>query len=242
MGNNYESIDINTLKFLYERYKDFTIPFFIILASFLLFGRVVLPSFFDLLDAKEKQKIELQTLSNIENKLSLLKSIDESTLDSQLRIVSKALPIDKDFFGILNAISGASGRSGVSIAGFRFSVGSLSEAKEEIDFPTLKVDITLNGSAYAVNDFIGRLNKTLPLSEVDRISTQENLSSIIINFYYKPLLRLKDDDTFPLPPVSAKGLALMNEISNNFSIPQFSVFDLTPSATPSTAINLNPFE
>lgn len=237
----YESIDINTLKFLYERYKDFIIPFLIVLASFLLFARVVLPSVFDLLDAYEEQKTALQALSNMEKKLSLLKSIDNSTLDSQLAIASKTLPIDKDFAGILNAISDASGKTGVSIGGFKFSVGSLSETKES-ETSTLNMEIVFNASAYKVADFIDRLQRTLPISEVNKISAQENLSNIKISFYYKPLARLKPDDSLPLLPVSAKGLALINEISSNFSIPQSSIFDLTPSSTLSSLPNPNPFE
>lgn len=240
-NKTYESIDINTLKFLYERYKDFTIPFIIVLASILLFAKIVLPSLFDFFDAQEKQKVELKTLTNMENKLSLLKSVDDQLLDSQLAIVSKALPIDKDFASILNAISDVSNKSNVSIESFKFSVGDLSEEEGKGEFTTLGLDLTLNGSTYDTNDFIGRLNSTLPLSEINNISATENLSDIEINFYYKQLSRSKPDDSLLLVPVSAKGLALINEISSNFSVPQSSIFDLTVLATP-TAINPNPFE
>lgn len=237
-----ESIDINTLKFLYVHYKDFVIPFFIILVSIVLLGRVVAPSLFDLFDAQEKQKTELQNLSSMKNNLSLLKSIDEATLDSQLRIVSKALPIDKDFEGVLNAISDASDKSGVTIGGFKFLVGNLSEIEEETDLPTLEVDLTVNGSVYDANDFIGRLNKTLPISEISNISGLGDIYSIKINFYYKRLAHSEPNDSIPLSPVSPKGLSLINEISSNFSIPQSSMFDLPSQATRSADINPNPFE
>lgn len=247
MQNFDENIDINTLKFLYERYKDFILPFFIILASFLIFARVVLPSIFDFLDAREKQKTELETLSNMENKIILLKDLDEAGLDSQLRIVSKALPIGKDFEAVLNAISNASDKSSVSIARFKFSVGSLSEEEEGVrevgQFPiyNLEMDLTVNGSSVAMNDFIGRLNKTLPISEISEISAGKDTSDIKISFYYKPLVRSKPDDIRPLPPVSDKGLSLISEMSNNFSIPSSSIFD-SSLATSSAGVNPNPFE
>lgn len=244
MQNINQNIDLNTLKFLYERFRDFLLPFIIILVSIFLFLKVVLPSFFDLLEASEKQKAELLTLRNLENKLSLLEATDPSTIDSQLKIASGALPIDKDFEGFLNAISDASGKSGVSIASFKFTVGNLSAGVEqtvgESQFPAIDIELAINGSSYDVNSFIERLNKILPISEVKEITSGEELSDIKISFYYKILTRSTPDDTLPLSPVSENGLELINELASNFSIPQSSIFD--PASTLSAAINPNPFE
>jgi len=242
MHNVNQNIDLNTLRFLFERYKDYLFPFVVILASIFLFIRVVLPSFFGMFEALEKQQTELLTLSNMENKLSLLKGIDESTLDSHLKVVSKALPIDKDFEGLLNAISDASGKSVVSIAGFKFTVGKLSGEDEQVGvenpFPTLDIELNINGTPAEANDFIGKLNKTLPLSQINVISINEELSNIKINFYYKRLTRSSPDDSLPLSAVSDSGLSLINKLSSSFSIPA----SLELTSTLSAVINPNPFE
>lgn len=246
MQDTSGGINTYTLKFLYERYKDFVIPFVMVIVSILLFSRIVLPSVFDLLDTREKQKTVAQALTNIENKLGILRGIDESELDSRLRIVAKTLPIDKDFEGILYAISDAAGRSGISIENFKFAVGDLSEEEGETregrEFPSLEVELKLKGSAYEVNNFIERLQRTAPISEVNKISAQETSSAVKVDFYYKRLTRTKLDDSIPLPPSSDKESQLINELSSAFYFPPLSIFELDPTATTSSVVNPNPFQ
>jgi len=234
----YENIDLSTLKFLYVWYKDFIIPVFIIFVSLLLFVKIIIPQLWDLLKVYEEQKAAIQTLSIMQNKLNFLKSISDSTLDSQLTIVSRALPTDKDFAGVLYALSDASSKAGVSLADFKFTVGSLSQIENEGKLLTFDLDITLTGNPKVVTDFISRLRKTLPLSEVTKISIQENLSTLAVHFYYEPLTNLKYNDSVPIRPVSAIGLSLIKELSS-FSIPQASIIPETPSiliATPTPAL------
>lgn len=213
-----ENIDVNTLRFLYDRYKGFIIPFFAIVISFLLFGRVIVPQIQDLLAAQEEQKLARESLTVIQDKLNLLKSISDSTLDSQLAILSSALPIDKDFFGVLHAISDASSKVGVTVGDFTFRVGSLSTIEDESEFLTFDLDLTINGGAYVVDDFIDKLKASLPLSEITQVLISKDSSSVKIHFYYKPLVALKPNDNLRLIPVSQEGLSLINELST-FSIP-----------------------
>lgn len=245
-NRTYENIDLNTLKFLYVWYKDFIIPIFIISVSFLLFVKLIIPQFWDLLKVYEEEKAAVQTLSIMQNKLNFLKSISDSTLDSQLAIVSRALPTDKDFAAVLYAISDASSKAGVTLGDFKFEVGSLSQVDDEGKLLTFDLDLTLAGNPKAATDFISRLKKTLPLSEVIKISVGENLSSLEIHFYYEPLTQLKYNDSLPIRPVSATALSLIRELSS-FSIPQASIIPETPSIptegpSPSTSsLRTNPF-
>lgn len=231
-----ENISANTLRFLYSRYKDFIVPFFVIAAVFMLFVKVVVPQIQDLFNQYKEQEETKQTLSNMQNNLNLLRSINDSTQDLQLAIVSSALPIDKDFSSVLYAISSASSLAGVSLGNFSFSVGSLSKIEDNSKFPSFSLNLTLNGSVYKVNNFIGEIKRTLPLSEVTGVFVAENSSTIEIDFYYKPLKRLKYDDSLPISIVSAEGLSLINELST-FNIPEGSSSDLAPSSIPSS----NPF-
>ena len=233
-----ENIDINTLRFLYSRYKDFIVPFLVIAVVIGLFVRITVPAVQDLFKGYEEQKTAMLMLGNMRNKLNFLKGIDGSSLDTQLRVVSAALPIDKDFFGILNAISEVSNKSGVGLEEFGFKVGSLSKVEEASEYPSLNLSLTLNGNVEAVDNFIRRLVKTLPLSEIVKVSVQEDHSTIAIDFYYKPIKPSKYDDSLPIGHVSAKGLSLIDEISS-FSIPEGSSSDLTP--VPISTPSSNPF-
>lgn len=240
-SKTHENIELNALKLLYNHYKEFIIPFFVILASILLFGRITLPAFIDLFDVIEEQKLATQRLDNVRNKISLLKSIDDSTLDLQLAIVARALPIEKDFSGVLYAISDASSKAGISVGDFKLEVGSLSKLEDTGKFLTYDLNLTLNGDIGARNDFIDRIRRALPLSEVTNISIRQDASTVRIHFYYKPVSvsQLTRDDTLPLSIVSAKGLSLIKQLST-FSIPQTPGPSL-PLPTSTSSADANPF-
>lgn len=232
-----EHIDINTLRVLYSRYKAFTVPFLAIVVVIGLFVRITIPATQDLLKGYEEQKVTIQTLENLRRKLNFVKSLDNSSLTSQFNVVNKALPIVKDFDGILNAISDSSNKSGVELGGFKFTVGSLSEEEAVSEILSLNLGLTLIGDVEAVDNFIGQLVKTLPLSEITKISAEKDSSVVAIDFYYKPLKLSKINDSLPISPVSGKGQSLIDDLSA-FSIPQTSSFDLT--SQPSTP-SANPF-
>lgn len=240
-----EHIDINTLRVLYSRYKDFIVPFLVIAAAIGLFVKITIPTIADLLKGYEEQKVAVQTLENLRGKLNFVKTLDASSLTSQFSLVAKALPIVKDFDGILNVISDSSNKSGVAIGGFKFLVGSLSKEEDGNEYPTLDVDLSLIGDVGAVDKFIGSLTKALPLSEITKVSAQKDTSIVTIDFYYKPIKVSKYDDSLPLSIVSAKGLSLIDELSA-FSIPQSTIPKSPISDSVSTpdsvsAFSANPF-
>lgn len=233
-----EHIDINTLRLLYIRYKVFIVPFLVIVVVIGVFIKVNVPAIEDLLKGYEERKSEKLTLEVMRNNLLFLKSINSSSLDSQFRIVSKALPLDKDFYSILNAISDTSNISGIELGGFKFTVGNLSEDIAESEYQSLGLILTLNGNVDAASKFIGSLVKTFPLSEITKISAEKDSSVIAIDFYYKMVKALKSNDSLPITLVSGKGQKLIDELSI-FRIPQTESFDSSsiPVSTPSA----NPF-
>lgn len=232
-----EHIDLNTLRFLYNRYKAFIVPFLVIVFVAGIFIKFTVPSIVDLFKGYEQQRSRKLSLEVMRNNLNFLKSIDVSILNSQFKIATKALPVDKDFDSVLNAISDASNKSGVVLGGFKFLVGSLS--KDEVlqsEFPTLSLSVTVKGEVDAVENYLDRLSKALPLSEIAKIASQTDASIITINFYYKPLKVSEANDSLPLGQISDKGLSLINELSS--FIPETPDFESseslvsTPSANP----------
>ena len=232
-----EHIYINTLRLLYIHYKAFSVPFFVIIIVVGVFIKVSMPAIGDLLKGYEEQKSAKLALENMRNNLKFIKGIDSSNLDSQFRIVSKALPINKEFDGVLYAISDASNKSGVPIGKFKFIIGSLS--KEEVgagEYPVLSISVGLIGNAGMVDKFMKSLVKILPLSDIVKITAQKDTSTVAINFYYKPVKRSKTNDNLSISQISNKGQALINGMSS-FSIPQTPNFDSMLNSTPSA----NPF-
>lgn len=232
-----DHIDINTLRLLYGHYKSFVVPFLVIVLVIGVFIKVNVPAIYDLLKGYEDQKSARIALEDMRSNLNLLKRIDGSNLDSQFKIASKALPVNKDFDGVLNAISDASNTSRVALGGFKFMVGSLSKDEGGKELPTLNLSVNLVGNVEDVDKFMDRLGKTLPLSEIVKISAKKDASILTIDFYYKPLKPSKPGESLHIGQISNKGLSLIGELSS-FSIPQTPGFDSgelpisTPSANP----------
>lgn len=229
-----EHIDIYTIRFLYSRYKGYIIPFFVIIVAILLFIKITIPSITDLLIGYEEQEKAELAIDIIRKNIDFLKNIDNSSLESQFRIVTKTLPMSKDFDSILNAVSDSSNKSGVVLSGFNFTIGDLKKDEAINEYPSLKLEVDLDGNAEAVNNFIGSLAKTLPLSEITKVSAEIDSSVVTIEFYYEIVVASIKSDNLPIIPISGDGLSLIEEMST-LSIPQSPSFDSlvsTPSANP----------
>lgn len=230
-------VDIITLSLLFNRYKDFIAPLLVIFVVIGVFIKINVPAIEELLKGYEEQKSIKLTLEVMQNNLNFLKGIDVSSLESQFRVATKALPIDKDFESIMIAISDASNKSGVALGGFKFMVGNLSKEEGETENPTLNLSVNLLGKVDAVDKFIGILTKTLPLSEIVKISAVTDTGAVTVNFYYKPINTTIANNNLPISQISDKGLSLINDLS--LLISQTPSFDLTQ--LPTSTASANPF-
>lgn len=215
MDKNKISVDSIAFKFLYRRYKEFGVPFVVILVCTVLLIAVLVPQFQNLLDLSRKAKESEKNLEVLEKNLNLLSSLNENQLDSQMKTVTLALPANKDFIGIINAINYASSVSGVGISDFELSVGEL--AKDDLspsDSSATSVTLAVNTDTEGVNRFINTLTNTLPLSEVTSVSTGDFSSSLTVNFHHKPFPVSKSQGISPVASLSNDELTFINKLAN----------------------------
>jgi len=230
------TIDINTLKFLYERQKAFIIPVIVIVVCFILLLKFIMPQFQALFTLGREAKKDSSRINVLKNNLNLLSNLSDSTLDSQVQILTVALPTNKDFIGIIDAISYASSVAGVNVAEFQLQIGDLSQAPTDTSaFSSISLNLSVNGSVDDINKFIKALYTTLPLSEVTSIGVGNTSSTVAINFSYKPLPPVTYNDATPIHPIPNSGLTLINKLSN-FNYKFSSSFEPINSS-PSSVIN-----
>lgn len=210
--NGKVNADIKSIKFIYERNKLFILPVAIMLICIFLLFQFVIPQFKSYLAVQEETKEALLKLDILEKNLNILANTNEEILDSQLKILSLALPLGKDFSGILNSIYYSSQASGVDLGSFSLQIGNLSSSESTGKFPTISVSIPVNGNVKAVNSFVETISNSVPLSEVSFIKVGDTLSTISLSFYYKPLGSSSAEDV-PLNPLSQKGLELIDKLS-----------------------------
>ncbi len=214
--NKKVNIDSAMMKFLYVKYKQYLLPAGVIAVCAFLFIFVIIPQFQNLLSAQQQAKVEANKLAILRNNLNLLSNLDETQLNTQLQIVSTALPPGKDFAGILTAVSIAANRSGVSLGDYQFQVGDITKPQEPgaVSFPYLKLVLTINGGINGVTGFITELYKTAPLSEVTSVRVSSATSEVTAYFYFRPFPPLGFNDNVPVTIVSPQGLATITNLSS----------------------------
>ena len=237
------NLNLNTFNTPFKSYKDNILPLAVILICIVVLFFVVVPQFQQYLKSNEEFKKETQKLEIYKNNYNFLSNLDDQKSDKDLDTLSQVLPSNKDFVGIMNAISAAASKTGVSIGDFDFSLGDLNKATVVTSsYPSIKININLGANALSISRFIKELYKTAPLSEVVSIKTTNNASELEILFYYKPFPPQNISNQTPIVPLSNKSISLIKEVYswNNSGINAFLPF--IPTASPSsTGSNPSPF-
>jgi len=223
--------DLKSLKFIFNKNKSYIVPIVIILVSIMLFLQFVIPQFGALLTARREAKDVSTKLETLKANLDILTNINEETLDSQLKILNLALPLDKDFIGMLNSIYLTSQKTGVSLGSFSFKIGDLAQSENGDSFPVVKLSVPINSGVTAINSFVETISKTVPLSEIYLIKVGNISSAVSLSFYYKPLNISSYSQDVPISSISQKGLRLISQLGEFKNTSSFS--NPSPVATSS---------
>ena len=212
----------NLLAFFYIKYKAFVLPSSIILACICAFLFGIIPQLQIYFSNQDTVKSDQETISVIQENINTLALLKEADVNENLALTSTALPIEKDFTGILNAISSAASIANVGLGDYTFEVGDILGKNSAIQNGQLTIQITLSiiGDLASVQRFIDTLDKEFPLSEVTSIhnhgSTGADITAI---FFYKPLSNVNPIATAPLPKLSIPQQKLLTGLKNNFDRP-----------------------
>lgn len=214
--NQKITFEQGTYKILFYRFKALIIPLTTIVVCFFIFLNVIIPQLQDFFLLKEEEQQMHKKISILKDNLNFLSTMDESALDSKLKVINAALPLEKDYLGILNAIVKASNNAGVYVDDYSFQVGELStkSAQTTVDNPSINLLLTVNGSIEKNKRFLNELNKSLPLSEVTSVQMNRNSTTIRLVFYYKFFSSLKFDSYSTLRYLNKKELSLIEKLSS----------------------------
>ncbi len=210
---NKLSLDKETLILLYRKHKDYIVSVAIIIVCFILLIQVTIPQIADLSVRQQEVKTEKDKLNSLSNNLSILSSITQDSLDQELSLTTSALPIEKNFTGILNSVTIGANKSGVFLGDYEFQVGDLSKTTViGKSLPSLQLSLSVNGGVNGAIKFIAELYKSLPLAEISNVEINNSRSVISVVFYYKsyngganvssPLAQISKNDSATLSQIS----------------------------------------
>lgn len=210
--NEKINADLKSLKFILNKNKPYTLPVVVMLVSIMLFFQFVIPQFGLLLSAREEAiKTSLKT-ETLKANLDVLTNINEETLDLQLKTLSLALPLSKDFFSMLNSVYFTAQKTGVDLGSFSFKIGDITKAESGENFPVIKLSVPINSGVTAINSFVETITRTTPLAEVYSVKVGNISSTVSLSFYYRPLSVSNYSQDVRISPVSQKGIALVSQL------------------------------
>lgn len=211
--------DIKFFKFIFDKNKSYIFPIVIMLVSIMLFFQFVIPQVSLLLKTRKEAKESSLRLETLKENLDVLINVNEETLDSQLKILNLALPLNKDFIGILNSVYLTAQKAGVNPGSFSLKIGDISKSENGDNFPVIKLSVPINAGVTEINNFVTAISKTVPLAEAYLVKAGNISSMVSLSFYYKPLGASNYSWDAHISPISQKGLTLVNQLSGFESAP-----------------------
>lgn len=231
--NPKTNIDVELFKLLYEKYKEYILPIAIIFASILLIVNVTIPQINELFGLAQQRKAENEKLSTLNNNLKIFTELNDGILDSQLTIATDALPANKDFASILNAVSISADKAGVFLGDYEFEVGDLSSGLATANFPSLELTLIVSGESRSILRFVDELYRSNPVSEVINLEMNNNRATVTTIFYYKPFSEKTLNYNLPIQSISQKNLETIDTISS-WNNPK-NLIELPENASPSAS-------
>jgi len=213
----------NNLRLLYYRYKGTTyfslaIIAVVFSACILLFFKVIVPQLQNWFSISQEAARTRERIVNIEKNISFMNTLDKRVLNDQLEVATSAIPLEKNFGPIINALSDAAISSGVALDDFSFQVGDVSSTSGKLNLygqkglSALTVNVGVTGTATQIHAFLKETQEKLPISEATVVDGDEFSTNITLQFYQKqfPRIVFKDDEL--IVPLSAKNITLLDEL------------------------------
>lgn len=253
--NTKVSMDQFVLQSLYFQYKDFITPVGVIFVCLLTCWIVILPQIQNWFTMQDQIVTDTQQLSILKQNLNAVTLMNDGNLDMMLQTASSALPTDKDFAAIVNALSTSALQAGTQLGDYNFQIGDLTDvntgdSSAPVQLPRLQLVIILPGNLSTTKAFVANLKNQLPLSDVTSISQNaDSTVTVTVIFYYAPLPKISFNDSVPLQVVSGKDEAFLKSLSSNSNLQQSLSVIPTPSIsqalvtgvpTPSVTISPTP--
>lgn len=198
---------LNDLRLFYFKYKDS--PQFVLLLVaiiglilFAILGKYVLPQLENWASLQTQVNAARDDVKTLQTNQQIVDSIDQQLLTKQFDVVSKALPYEKDYSGIISAIDLATLESGVIRDDYSFSVGNLSTQSAKLsNSQSISFQLSIGGELSQVKNFLTIIKERLPLSEIVSFNYQRESADLNILFFYRSLP--KDLKIVYLSPITA---------------------------------------
>jgi hypothetical protein len=208
-------LDIGSLLIIFNKNKSYIFAIIGILISLFLFYQLVIPQFSVLSQAQEETRQLSLEIDELKKDIKTLSDIDEARLESQLNTLKIALPVKKDYIGMLNTIYSIAKKTGINVGNFSIAIGDVNNPDKSAPgvFPMVKVSVPIDANIEEAYEFVDSIGKTAtPLSDVFAVNVADRASIIGLAFYYMPSSVSSPGQDEQIVPISKSGLDLIDKL------------------------------
>lgn len=188
-------LTLSYYSFRYSERYHVVMPLIFILLGVIILTLIIFPQINSWFSIQSEVEATQKKINTMRQNINVLENSNKFNIDKDFTLATTALPSEKSFAGILNAIGQAAVISQVNLQDYEFSLGNmngqtnqLEETANEIDM--VQVMLSIDGTVNDVNQFIAEIEKKLPLSQVHSINYSEINAQITLYFFVKPLPEL----------------------------------------------------
>ncbi len=214
----------NSARYMYFRYKDS--PYFswlilsisLFVCSLLIF-QIIIPSAQNWFSIRDEAAAMRQQIGILRANINFMSVLNKQALEGNRQLAIRALPSEKDFGSIINAITIAAVKSGVSVDDFSFNLGLISTTKSvsakhpDAGEPMTKLSLFLSGGIDRTKSFITGISEKLPISQIESVDMGNGSTHLMLFFHSKPYAAPRISENAPIRPLSAENNSLFIKLS-----------------------------
>jgi Tfp pilus assembly protein PilO len=205
----------------YNKYKLLLFPLFIGFAGLLVIIFVIIPQVQDYFKGQEQINELAKRQSILEAKAKALESVNKDEVDSKLTVVLVALPIDKDYPGIIGLIQKLVADNGLTLTNLQIGSGANANSSGVLNY-SLKVETS--GPKDGFNKLVPILEKASRIVKIGSIEftplgLKGDLSAnFTLEAYYGPIPSSVGAVDAPLPQLTAEDEKLLSTLAQSASL------------------------
>lgn len=208
-------IDANVVRLLFYKYRSILLPILAIIISWGIFLEYGIPQIENFLSSQSQVQASEQTLAVMTQNYNTITQMNDASLTHLLNVANQALPTTKDYTAILNDISLAVGKTGVSLSDYSFNVGDISDTVVSKTGSSISLSLSIVGTVDQIKNFISILSQQFPLSDIASVSLGGGGTTIPVKFFYSPAQSPTVVNTSPLPVLSASQKTFLSDLEKN---------------------------
>lgn len=205
---------MNKYTLFYKKYKAIIFPIVFLITAVFIVLQITMPNAYAIMQLQSDTAEEQKKLNTFKNSYGVIDAINEGTLDDQVTLATKALPVSKNPGDIYLAVVSAATDANVSLKGFTVNIGSIVQPGAQTSgIMQIEVAASLSGVDVASFEaFSESLMKEVPLSKIRKAAISNEEGSITIDFYYKGY-DLSFINSESIVPLTSQDLNILRQIT-----------------------------